>query len=64
VLNTQELGDLAFVILCIVPWDTKIVCNLDVVFFESVEDCGSMWRGLDNADEVIKVVMKIEPTEL
>jgi hypothetical protein len=42
-LNTQELGDLAFMILFLVPWDTKLVCNLDVIFPESVEDCGGMW---------------------
>jgi hypothetical protein len=54
---------LAFVILCIVPRDTKIVCDFDIIFVESVEDCGNMWRGLDDADEVIKVMMKIEPTE-
>jgi len=62
--NTKELSDLALVILCVVPWDTQIVCNFDIVLFEGVEDCGSMRGGLDDADEVIKVVMKIEPKQL
>jgi hypothetical protein len=47
------------VIFCVVPWDSQIVCNFDIVFFETVEDCRSMWRGFDDADEIIKVMMKI-----
>jgi hypothetical protein len=63
VLHTEELGDLSFVVLCLVPWDTKLVCELDIIFIKRVEDRRSIWRGLDNADEVIQIVVKIEPTE-
>jgi hypothetical protein len=34
-----------------------------IVLFEGVEDCGSMRGGLDDADEVIMVVVKIEPKQ-
>jgi hypothetical protein len=62
VLNAKDLSDLALVILCVVPGDTKLVCNFDIVFSEIVEDCRSMWRVFDDANEVIKVVVKIKPT--
>ena len=62
--NTKELGDLALVILRVVPWDTQIVGNFDIVLLEIVEDCRGVWRGLDDADKVIKVVVKIEPKQL
>jgi hypothetical protein len=63
VLDTKEFCDLTFVILCVIPWDPQVVRDLDIVLFEIVEDCGSVWGGLDHADEVIKVVVKIEPQE-
>jgi hypothetical protein len=29
-----------------------------------VDDCRSVWRGSDNADKVIKIVVKIGPKQL